>query len=77
VDSTGDTIDFLLSWKRNAAAAKRFFHKALRSPNHPRPPVVIVDKNPAYPKAIEELKGHWRSRPALPLSTCSLSQQHS
>ena len=57
VDSTGDTIDFLLSPKRDAAAAKRFFQKALQSPNHPRPRVVNVDRNPAYPRAIEELKG--------------------
>jgi transposase-like protein len=57
VDSTGDTIDFLLSPKRDAAAAKRFFQKALRSPNHPRPRVVNVDGNPAYPRVIEELKG--------------------
>ena len=57
VDSTGDTVDFLLSLKRDAAAAKRFFQKALRSPNHPRPRVVNVDGNPAYPRAIDELKG--------------------
>jgi len=56
-DSTGDPIDFLLSPKRDAAAAKRFFQKALRSPNHPRPRVVNVDGNPAYPRAIDELKG--------------------
>jgi transposase-like protein len=28
--STGDAVDFLLSSKRDAAAAKRFFQKALR-----------------------------------------------
>ena len=56
VDSAGDTIDFLLSAKRDADAAKRFFQKALRSPNHPRPRVINVDGNPAYPKVIEELK---------------------
>jgi transposase, IS6 family len=56
VDSTGDTIDFLLSPTRDAGAAKRFFQKALRSPNHPRPRVINVDKNPAYPSAIQELK---------------------
>jgi transposase, IS6 family len=33
VDSTGDTIDFLLSPKRDADAAKRFFQRALRSPS--------------------------------------------
>jgi transposase-like protein len=48
VGSTGDTIDFLLSGKRDASAAKRFFQRALRSPNHPRPRVINVDGNPAY-----------------------------
>jgi len=41
VDSTGATIDFLLSAKRDAAAAKRFFQKALRSDGHPRPRVIM------------------------------------
>ena len=56
VDSTGATIDFLLSARRDAAAAKRFFQKALRSLGHPRPRVINVDKNPAYPAAVEALK---------------------
>jgi IS6 family transposase len=34
VDSPGQTIDFLLSAKRDAGAAKRFFRKALGLP-HP------------------------------------------
>jgi transposase, IS6 family len=33
VDSNGDTIDFMLSSKRDLKAAKRFFKKALSS-NH-------------------------------------------
>jgi transposase-like protein len=56
VDSAGDTIDFLLSAKRDADAAKRLFQKALRSPSHPRPRVINVDGNPCYPKVIEEFK---------------------
>ena len=56
VDSAGATIDFLLSAKRDADAAKRFLQKALRSPGHPRPRVINVDGNPAYPTAIAELK---------------------
>ena len=56
VDSTGATIDFLLSARRDADAAKRFFQKALRSPGHPRPRVINVDGNPSYPKVISELK---------------------
>jgi IS6 family transposase len=35
VDSAGASIDFLVSAHRDAAAAKRFFQKALCSPNHP------------------------------------------
>jgi transposase, IS6 family len=56
VDSTGATIDFLLSARRDAAAAKRFLQNALRAFGHPRPRVINVDGNPAYPKAIAELK---------------------
>ncbi len=56
VDSTGATIDFLLSASRDAGAAKRFFQKALRSVGHPRPRVINVDGNPSYPKVISELK---------------------
>src|SRR5258707_10868517 len=37
VDSTGQTIDFLLTAKRDAAAAKRFFRKVFRSSNNPIP----------------------------------------
>jgi len=56
VDSTGATIDFWFSAERDAAAAKRFFQKALRAPGHPRPRVITVDGNPSYPKVIAELK---------------------
>ena len=56
VDSTGQTIDFLLAAKRDAAAAKRFFRKAFRSAGNPSPRVINVDKKPAYPVAIGELK---------------------
>jgi transposase-like protein len=56
VDSTGQTIDFMLSAKRDARAAKRFFRKMLKLPQHPSPRVINVDKNPAYPPAVEQLK---------------------
>ena len=56
VDSTGATIDFLLSAKRDALTAKRFLQKALRSSGNRRPRVINVDGNPSYPKAIAELK---------------------
>jgi transposase, IS6 family len=56
VDSTGQTIDFLLTAKRDKASAKRFFQKALRGSVNVRPRVINVDKNPAYPAAFQELK---------------------
>lgn len=40
VDSRGQTIDFLLAAERDAAAAKRFFRKALAQP-HTRNPRII------------------------------------
>ena len=56
VDSRGQTIDFLLSAKRDAAAAKRFFRKALGQPHTVNPRTITVDKNPAYPRAVVEMK---------------------
>jgi IS6 family transposase len=56
VDSNGDTIDFMLSAKRNRTVAKRFFKKALNSNHNQIPRVITVDKNPAYPPAIDKLK---------------------
>ena len=37
IDSTGATIDFLLSALRDAAAAERLFRMALSDPSHPQP----------------------------------------
>jgi IS6 family transposase len=56
LDSTGQTIDFLLTAKRDAAAAKRFLRRVMQASGNPLPRVVNVDKNPAYPAAMEALK---------------------
>jgi transposase, IS6 family len=67
VDSGGQSIDFLLSARRDAAAAKRFFRKALGQPHTVDLRTITVDKNPAYPCAVEQMKEDgelWRfSRP--------------
>src|SRR5208283_3703662 len=56
VDSSGATLDFLLSAKQDAAAAKRFLAKAFSRANHPTPRVINTDKHGAYPPAIVQLK---------------------
>jgi len=53
VDSTGQTIDFLLTAKRDAAAALRFFRKAIR--HHGEPEVVTIDKSGANTAALATL----------------------
>jgi transposase, IS6 family len=60
VDSRGQTIDFRLSARRDAQAAKRFFRKALARSNTVNPRTITVDKNAAYPKAVADLK--WDKR---------------
>ncbi len=47
VDSAGQTIDFLLSARRDANAAARFFRKALRAKHTATPCVMTVDKHAA------------------------------
>jgi IS6 family transposase len=56
VDSSGQTIDFLLTDRRDAAAAKRFFRRALLNNGNTMPRVINVDKNPAYVRAVTDLK---------------------
>ncbi|MBO1910611.1 IS6 family transposase [Microvirga sp. 3-52] len=56
VDAAGQTIDFLLSVKRDAAAAKRFFRKALKQSHTVHPRTITVDKNAAYPVATKAMK---------------------
>jgi transposase, IS6 family len=56
VDSTGQTIDVLLTAKRDKAAAKHFLRNAIEALGNAMPRVMNVDKNPAYPAAMEALK---------------------
>jgi IS6 family transposase len=56
VDSQGNTLDFMLSAKRDGKAAARFFRKVLKAQHTRTPRVITVDKNAAYPTAMEALK---------------------
>lgn len=55
VDTGGQTIDFLLTAKRDAAAALRFFRKAIR--HHGQPEVVSIDKSGTNTAALATLNG--------------------
>ena len=56
VDSAGNTLDFMLSAKRDGKATARFFRKVLKANHVTQPRVINVDKNAAYPVAIEKLR---------------------
>ena len=53
VDKQGQTVDFLLTAKRDAAAARRFFEKAIR--HNTVPDKVTMDKSGANQAALEQL----------------------
>jgi transposase-like protein len=52
VDKQGQTIEFMLSAKRDICAAKRFFKKMMRAEHRRLPFSISVDKNAAYPEAF-------------------------
>jgi transposase, IS6 family len=56
VDSVGDTIDFMLSPKRDLTVARLFLRLALSGAGRTRPRVINVDGHAAYARAIAELK---------------------
>ena len=52
VDSTGQTINFMLSAKRDARAAKRFFRKMLKAPqHHPHGSSTLIGTKPTRPRS--------------------------
>ncbi len=70
IDSTGQTIDFLLTAKRDTAAAKRFLRRAIEASGNAMPRVMNVDKNPAYPAAVKALKAEGAIPPRVALRQC-------
>jgi transposase-like protein len=62
VDKDGKTIDFLLTAKRDKAAAKRFFDKAMQANGVPEK--VTMDKSGANKAAIDEINAN-REKPMV------------
>jgi len=56
VDKAGKTVDFLLTAKRDMAAAKRFFDKAMGA--NGEPDKVAMDKSGANKAAIDAINGN-------------------
>ncbi len=56
IDCTGATIDFMLWWLRDSAAAERLFRKALTDTSHPQPRVINTDPARLYGAAISGMK---------------------
>jgi len=54
IDQHGQVIDVLLSPRRDAAAARRFFKRAMQMPTM-IPSEVVTDAAPVYPSVLEEL----------------------
>ena len=52
VDSAGQTIELMLSAKRDACAAKRFFKKVIRADHRRLPFTIGTDKHASSPEAF-------------------------
>ena len=59
VDKAGRTVDFLLSRRRDMAAAQRFFSRAIRQ--HGAPRVITLDGYAASHQAVAKLEGSWHA----------------
>ena len=81
VDSTGQTLDFLLNETRSTRAAKRLFRKVLGRPNITSARVINVDKNRSYIGAVNDLKDemllpeHCQRRPSQDMNNI-VEQDH-
>ena len=71
VDRAGDTVDFLLTAKRDMAAARRFLERAINL--HDLPEKITIDKSGANTAAIESVKADARKRNQMCLTTSKVS----
>jgi transposase-like protein len=70
VDKAGRTVDFLLSKRRDVAAAQRFFSRAIRQ--HGAPRMISLDGYAASHRAVAKLK----AAGTLPRRVCIRSSKY-
>ena len=56
IDSDGNTLDFMLSKRRNKKATIKFFRKILGNKSHQKPRAITTDKYSAYPISLKSIK---------------------
>ena len=77
IDSTGQTIDFLLAAKRDAAAAKRFLRKALHGAGNSVPRVINVDQDRSVSGGRGKAQGRRQPSAADASTAVQIFEQHS
>ena len=55
IDANGQMIDFRLTARRDAKAAKAFLNKAIERVRLHRPVIIVTDKAPTYARVIREI----------------------
>ena len=74
VDKQGRTVDFLLSEKRDVAAAKRFFRKAMKTNGAPR--VITLDAYAASHRAVTGTEGRRHAASPRSVAIQQVLEQH-
>ena len=59
IDANGQLVDFRLTARRDAKAAKAFLNKAIERVKLHRPVIIVTDKAPTYRCVIREINHHY------------------
>ncbi|WP_282121158.1 IS6 family transposase [Ruegeria atlantica] len=62
VDANGQMVDFWLTARRDAKAAKAFLNRAIERVRLHRPVTIVTDKAPAYRRVIHEINRRYDPR---------------